>query len=128
MGHPAKYTELLADKMAKHNANAWLVNTGWSGGAYGIGQRMSLKNTRAIIDAIHSGDLAKAPYETMPIFNLQVPSSCPGVDGKILMPVKTWADKADFEKTAKKLADLFKNNFKEFEGGCSADILAASPE
>eukprot|EP00931_Biecheleriopsis_adriatica_P001734 TRINITY_DN1021_c0_g1_i2.p1 TRINITY_DN1021_c0_g1~~TRINITY_DN1021_c0_g1_i2.p1 ORF type:complete len:587 (-),score=132.52 TRINITY_DN1021_c0_g1_i2:78-1838(-) len=126
--HPAKYAELLAEKMAKYQVDAWLINTGWTGGAHGVGHRMSLKDTRAIIDAIHSGELAKAEYEQVPRFNLQVPKSCPGVDSKILMPSKTWADQAEFEITADRLATLFKDNFKKFEDGCSADILAASPE
>merc|ERR1712129_677414 len=126
--HPAKYAELLAANMAKHNVNVWLVNTGWSGGAYGVGARMSLKNTRAIIDAIHSGDLAKAEYENQPIFNLRVPKTCPGVDSNILMPNKTWSDQAEFGKSAQKLSSLFKQNFKNYESGCSDDIVAASPQ
>ncbi|CAJ1338095.1 unnamed protein product [Effrenium voratum] len=126
--HPAKYAELLAEKMAKHNVNAWLINTGWTGGAYGSGHRMSLKDTRAIIDAIHSGDLAKVEYENMSRFNLQVPKSCPNVDTQILMPNKTWKNQEDFEHTAVKLATLFKENFKKFEEGCSDDIRAAAPE
>eukprot|EP00434_Breviolum_minutum_P018090 symbB.v1.2.015955.t1/scaffold1204.1/size131571/2 len=126
--HPAKYAELLADKMAKHNVNAWLINTGWTGGAFGAGHRMSLKDTRAIIDAIHSGDLAKAEYENFPRFNLQVPKTCPNVDAKILMPNKTWLDQAEFERMSAKLAGLFKENFKKFEDGCSEDIKAAAPQ
>mmetsp|Transcript_3441 Transcript_3441/g.5770 ORF Transcript_3441/g.5770 Transcript_3441/m.5770 type:complete len:589 (+) Transcript_3441:36-1802(+) len=125
--HPAKYAELLAEKMAKHNVNAWLINTGWTGGAFGAGHRMSLKDTRAIIDAIHSGDLAKAEYESFERFNLQVPKTCPNVDTKILMPNKTWADQEEFKVTAAKLASLFKDNFKKYEEGCSADIIAAAP-
>lgn len=89
---------------------------------------MSLKDTRAIIDAIHSGDLAKAEYENFPRFNLQVPKTCPNVDSKILMPNKTWSDQAEFEKMSAKLSHLFKDNFKKFEEGCSADIKAAAPE
>eukprot|EP00930_Biecheleria_cincta_P013976 TRINITY_DN1220_c0_g1_i4.p1 TRINITY_DN1220_c0_g1~~TRINITY_DN1220_c0_g1_i4.p1 ORF type:complete len:620 (+),score=117.57 TRINITY_DN1220_c0_g1_i4:82-1860(+) len=127
--HPAKYAELLAEKMAKYNVDVYLINTGWTGGAHGEGHRMSLKDTRAIIDAIHSGELAKAEYENFPRFNLQVPKSCPGVsDAKILMPNKTWSDQAAFEEMSKKLAQLFKENFKKYSDGCSDDILAASPE
>jgi len=126
--HPAKYAELLADKMAHHSADAWLINTGWTGGAHGVGHRMSLKDTRAIIDAIHSGELAKAEFENIPKFNLQVPKSCPGVDPKILTPRKTWASQEAYEETATKLAQLFKDNFKKYEDGCSDDILKASPE
>ncbi|CAK9080270.1 unnamed protein product [Durusdinium trenchii] len=126
--HPAKYAELLAEKMAKHNVNAWLINTGWTGGAFGSGHRMSLKDTRAIIDAIHSGDLAKAEYENFPRFNLQVPKTCPNVDAKILMPNKTWSDQAEFEKMSAKLSGLFKENFTKFQEGCSEDIRAAAPQ
>jgi phosphoenolpyruvate carboxykinase (ATP) len=127
--HPAKYAELLAEKLAKHDADAWLINTGWTGGGFGQGKRMSLKDTRAIIDAIHSGDLAKATYETFPRFNLRVPVACPGVStNDILMPQKAWASATEFEAASQKLATLFKENFKKFEEGCSDDIRAASPE
>ncbi|CAJ1334946.1 unnamed protein product [Effrenium voratum] len=125
--HPAKYAELLADKMAKHNVHAWLINTGWTGGAYGSGHRMSLADTRAIIDAIHSGELAKAEYVNFPRFNLQVPKTCPNVDSNILMPSQTWADQFAFEAAAEKLSKLFKDNFKKFEAGCSAEVRAAGP-
>jgi len=126
--HPAKYAELLADNMSKHNVNAWLINTGWTGGGFGKGHRMSLKDTRAIIDAIHTGDLAKAEYENFPRFNLQVPKSCPNVDAKMLMPSKTWSNQDDFNNASQRLAQLFKDNFKKFESGCSADIVAAAPQ
>mmetsp|Transcript_14509 Transcript_14509/g.34420 ORF Transcript_14509/g.34420 Transcript_14509/m.34420 type:complete len:592 (+) Transcript_14509:96-1871(+) len=126
--HPAKYAELLAEKMAQHNVNAWLINTGWTGGSYGVGHRMSLKDTRAIIDAIHDGNLAGGEFETFPRFNLQVPKSCAGVDSNILMPNKTWSNQEEFQKASVKLAMLFKDNFKKFSAGCSEDILAASPE
>lgn len=127
--HPAKYAELLAEKMAKHGVDVWLVNTGWTGGASGQGQRMSLKDTRAIIDAIHSGELAKANYETFPRFNLSVPASCSGVsDNNLLMPQRVWANADEFEAASQKLSSLFRDNFKKFEEGCSADIRAATPE
>ena len=89
---------------------------------------MSLKDTRAIIDAIHDGNLAGGEFETFPRFNLQVPKSCAGVDSKILMPNKTWSSQDEFQKASVKLATLFKDNFKKFSEGCSEDILAASPE
>ncbi|MCG8585462.1 MAG: phosphoenolpyruvate carboxykinase (ATP), partial [Pirellulales bacterium] len=93
--HPAKYAHMLAEKMRKHKAQAWLVNTGWSGGAYGVGQRISLKYTRAIIDAIHSGELADAPTATDPIFGLEVPTQCPHVPRKILVPFEVCSERAD---------------------------------
>jgi phosphoenolpyruvate carboxykinase (ATP) len=127
--HPSKYAELLAAKMTEHKVDAWLINTGWTGGAFGQGQRMSLKDTRAIIDAIHSGELAKADYENFARFNLSVPASCPGVsDNNILMPNRVWSNAAEFEAASQKLSGLFKENFKKFEDGCSADICAAAPE
>jgi len=126
--HPAKYAELLADKMREHGSHAWLVNTGWSGGAYGTGHRMSLKYTRAIIDAIHDGSLAGAPTATDPVFGLEVPTVCANVPGEILVPKNTWADQSAFDATATKLAGLFVENFKKFESNASDAIKAAGPK
>lgn len=125
--HPSKYAELLAQKMQQHKANAWLVNTGWSGGAYGVGSRMKLKLTRAIINAIHSGELARAEFATDPIFGLQVPQSCAGVPAQILMPRDAWEDKTSYETTARKLARLFNENFAKYAAGSSAEVCAAGP-
>jgi len=126
--HPAKYAELLATKMAKHKTNVWLVNTGWSGGAYGTGERMKLSITRSIIDAIHSGALQKATVEKDPIFGFDVVTSCPAVDSNMLIPKNTWADKSKYDATAKKLAELFRTNFKKYEEGTSEDIRNAGPQ
>ncbi|MCB9693938.1 MAG: phosphoenolpyruvate carboxykinase (ATP) [Alphaproteobacteria bacterium] len=125
--HPARYAELLASKVQKHGAETWLVNTGWTGGAYGTGKRMSLKHTRAIVDAINSGALAGVETRQDPLFGFQVPVSCPGVPSEILDPRETWADKAAFDATAKKLAHLFVENFRRFEEGASDAILSAAP-
>jgi phosphoenolpyruvate carboxykinase (ATP) len=125
--HPTKYAEMLAEKLAKHNAQTWLVNTGWSGGAYGVGKRMSLKHTRAIIDAIHSGTLKNAPTVEDPLFGLAIPTEVPGVPSEVLIPRNTWADKAAFDNTARKLATLFKDNFKTYEDQASAAIRGAGP-
>lgn len=125
--HPSKYAELLAERMEKHGSSAWLVNTGWSGGGYGVGSRISLKYTRAIIDAIHSGALDNAPTTTDPIFGIEVPTECPGVPSEILVPRSTWADGEAYDEAANKLADLFNENFKHFEEGCSEEIRNASP-
>ena len=111
---PKKYAELLAEKMKKHGTNVWLVNTGWSGGAYGTGKRMKLAYTRAIIDAIHSGQLANAPVQDDPAFHLSTVTEAPGVPAEILIPKNTWSDPAAFEATAKKLADLFAENHKKY--------------
>jgi phosphoenolpyruvate carboxykinase (ATP) len=125
--HPAKYADLLAVRMRRHKATAWLVNTGWSGGAYGTGQRMSLKYTRAIIDAIHDGSLAEASTATDPVFGLKVPTSCPNVPDEVLVPRNTWKDKAAFDATAEKLAGLFRENFKKYADAASKEIQAAGP-
>jgi len=125
--HPGKYAELLAAKMKQHNARVWLVNTGWGGGAHGTGKRISLKHTRAIIDAIHSGALAKAKTQRDATFGFDVIAECPNVPPEILVPRNAWADKAAYDATAKKLAGLFKDNFKTYEAGASADVKAAGP-
>lgn len=125
--HPTKYAEMLAQKLEKHGAQTWLVNTGWTGGAYGTGARMSLDHTRAIIDAIHSGALAEAPTVEDPLFGLAVPTACPGVPHEILVPKNTWADKSAYDKTARKLASLFKENFAQYESKASEAIRGAGP-
>jgi phosphoenolpyruvate carboxykinase (ATP) len=125
--HPAKYAELLADKMKKHQANIWLVNTGWSGGGPGVGKRMKLAYTRAIIDAIHAGELASAPTQKDPVFGLNVVSSCPNVPAEILIPKNTWADQAAYDAMARKLAGLFIKNFEQYASGASAEVKAAGP-
>ena len=125
--HPSKYAELLAEKMRKHEARVWLVNTGWGGGAYGAGKRISLKNTRAIIDAIHSGDLAKAKTARDPVFGFNIVVECPGVPAEILRPRESWADKSAYDTTAKKLATLFNKNVETYAAGASAEVKAAAP-
>ena len=125
--HPTKYAELLAEKIKQHKTNVWLLNTGWSGGAYGTGKRMSLKVTRAIIDAIHSGQLAAQTFERDATFGFDVPQACPGVDAKILQPRATWASSSQYDATAQKLSALFRQNFKKFEDQCSAAIMSAQP-
>jgi phosphoenolpyruvate carboxykinase (ATP) len=125
--HPGKYAELLAAKMKAHNARVWLVNTGWCGGGHGAGKRISLKHTRAIIDAIHGGALAKSKTQRDPTFGFEVVTECPDVPSEILVPRNAWADKSAYDAAAKKLADLFKNNFKTYDVGASAEVKAAGP-
>ena len=125
--HPSAYAQLLAEKMRKHGARAWLVNTGWSGGGYGQGQRMKLAYTRAIIDAIHNGSLDKVATVTDPVFGLAVPSECPGVPANILQPRNTWPTPEAFDEKAAHLANLFQRNFEKFKEGCTPEILAAGP-
>ncbi|MDX2087254.1 MAG: phosphoenolpyruvate carboxykinase (ATP) [Kofleriaceae bacterium] len=126
--HPTKYAELLAEKLKKHGAQTWLVNTGWSGGAYGTGSRIKLKYTRAIIDAIHSGALAGVQTTEDPVFGFQVPVSCPEVPTEILQPRNTWTDKAAYDEKAKKVAGLFRENFKKYEAQASAEVRSGGPK
>lgn len=126
--HPAKYAELLADKMREHKVNVWLINTGWSGGSHGIGARIKLKFTRAIIDAIHAGALASVPTQPDPVFGIHVVTEVPHVPSEILIPEHTWANKSAFALTARKLAGLFVANFKKFEAGATAEVKAAGPK
>ncbi|MCA9918716.1 MAG: phosphoenolpyruvate carboxykinase (ATP) [Anaerolineales bacterium] len=126
--HPSKYAELLAEKMAKHGASAWLVNTGWTGGPYGVGSRMKLPYTRAIIDAIHSGELDNVAYVTDPIFGLAIPASCPNVPDELLVPKNTWSDGTAYDKQAEKLANLFIKNFEKYKEGSSEAIINAGPK
>jgi phosphoenolpyruvate carboxykinase (ATP) len=125
--HPAQYAELLGRKLKESGARVWLVNTGWSGGSFGVGSRMSLKYTRALITAALSGELDNAEYTTIPVFNLSVPVSCTDVPSEMLVPRNTWADQAAYDATLAKLAELFVKNFAQYESGTPADILAAAP-
>lgn len=121
--HPYIYAKMLAEKVEKYGSNVWLVNTGWSGGQYGVGKRMSLKVTRAILDAIHDGSLEKEQYETIPGFNLSVPKKCSGVDAKILNPINTWEHKSVFTLTSKKLAGQFIDNFEKYKDGTPEHVV-----
>src|SRR6516162_4219409 len=114
--HPSKYAELLAAKMKQYGTRVWLVNTGWSGGAYGTGKRIKLANTRAIIDAIHNRNLTTAKTQRDPVFGFEVVNQCPNVPSEILIPSNTWSDKSAYEVTAKKLAGLFIKNFASYAG------------
>jgi phosphoenolpyruvate carboxykinase (ATP) len=112
--HPTLYADILGDKIDEHNADAYLVNTGWTGGSYGIGNRISLKDTRAIIDAILDGSIENSEFDTTKYFKLQIPKSLPNVNSEILNPSNTWKDKDAYKTTAIKLANEFKTNFKKF--------------
>jgi len=125
--HPGKYAELLADKMKRHDTNVWLVNTGWTGGGYGVGSRIKLKYTRAMIDAIHEGKLADAPTQPDPIFGFAVVTQCPDVPDELLVPRQTWDDAEAFDEAARKLAKLFVDNFKKYEDGVSDAVVAVGP-
>jgi phosphoenolpyruvate carboxykinase (ATP) len=110
---------MLADKMRKHNARCWLVNTGWSGGKYGVGKRMSLKYTRKLIDGIHEGALDNAEFETTPVFNLAIPKAVPGIPTEILNPRNTWSNKQEFDTTLANLGKAFNKNFEKYASKAS---------
>ncbi|WP_372366699.1 phosphoenolpyruvate carboxykinase (ATP) [Candidatus Uabimicrobium sp. HlEnr_7] len=126
--HPGKYAEMLADKMKKHGAKAWLVNTGWSGGPYGEGARISLRATRAIINAINNGELNDIETVTDPIFGFSTPVSCPDVPEALLQPRKTWSNPSNYDQKAKELAHLFRKNFTAYESGVSEAVKNAEPQ
>jgi phosphoenolpyruvate carboxykinase (ATP) len=126
--HPAKYAEMLGEKLDASGANVWLINTGMTGGVYGVGKRMSLKYTRALITSVLNGQLADATFETTPIFKFEIPTACEGVPSEILNPRNVWPNPEDFDKTANELGHKFIKNFKKYEAGCNADILSAAPQ
>lgn len=125
--NPAAYADLLGQKLEQHHSQAWLLNTGWSGGAFGTGKRISLPHTRAIVTAVLNGSLKDVEYQTHPLFGLQMPRHCPGVPDKVLNPVESWADQAAYERQAKDLASRFQENFKRFTAA-SDKIKAAGPK
>jgi len=125
--HPAKYAKMLSEKVSENNVNVWLVNTGWTGGAYGTGSRMKLKYTRAMINAALDGSLDTVNFITHPIFNLSIPVSCEGVPTEFLNPINTWKDKKEYNEKAKNLANKFHANFKQFEDGANQDIIDGAP-
>ncbi|MBT3785267.1 phosphoenolpyruvate carboxykinase (ATP) [bacterium] len=125
--HPMKYAQVLRQLIQQSQAKVWLVNTGWSGGSYGIGSRFSLKYTRAIIDAILENKLQDARFETDPFFGLSFPQECPELPAEVLNPKNTWRDKEKYDQTANKLAALFKDNFKTYEDQATPEVIAAGP-
>jgi phosphoenolpyruvate carboxykinase (ATP) len=126
--HPTKYAQLLGEKIRDHGANVYLVNTGWTGGSYGVGRRMSIKDTRACITAILDGSINSSEFETMDIFNLKFPKTLNGVESKILKPVNTWDSKQAYINTVEKLAGMFVENFKKYQNaGDEFDFSKAGP-
>lgn len=126
--HPTKYAKMLGDRMKANDVNVWLVNTGWSGGSYGTGERMSLKYTRAMIAAALNGALDKVEFTELPIFGLQMPTTCPNVPDEVLNPRNTWKDKAAYDAKAQSLANSFVKNFEKYRDKANEEILAAAPE
>jgi len=125
--HPTEYGNLLRDLIAEHGSDCWLVNTGWTGGAYGVGHRMPIKATRALLAAALDGTLANVEMRVDPHFRFRVPVAVPGVDAKILNPRETWSDKPGYDAQAKKLVSMFRENFKTFEDHVGKDVLEAAP-
>jgi phosphoenolpyruvate carboxykinase (ATP) len=125
--HPTRYAEMLGEKMQQHQVNVWLINTGWTGGEYGVGSRISLKYTRAMISAALTGQLDGVDYKGHEIFGLNMPTSCPGVPAELLNPKNTWADKHAYDEKAKRLAKAFNTNFEKYADKASQEILSAAP-
>jgi phosphoenolpyruvate carboxykinase (ATP) len=125
--HPNVYAKFLGEKIARHGSRVWLVNTGWTGGPFGVGSRMRIAHTRSMIKAALSGALDNVPYQRDEVFNLDVPSTCPDVPPAVLTPRQTWADAAAYDGQAGKLAKMFVDNFREFEDAVSPEVKAAGP-
>jgi phosphoenolpyruvate carboxykinase (ATP) len=126
--HPGKYAEMLGEKMEQHNVNVWLINTGWTGGSYGVGSRMKLKFTRAMITAALNGELEYVRYEKHDVFGISIPATCPNVPAEILNPRNTWANKNDYDHKANELADSFNSNFQQYASNVNSEILNSAPK
>ncbi len=125
--HPAEYAKLLGQQTSAHESTCWLVNTGWSGGPYGEGERMAIQHSRALLRAALDGQLADVEFREDPTFGFDVPTSCPGVPSEILDPRATWSDPAAYDDRAAGLAEMFQQNFERFASGTTADVRAAGP-
>jgi phosphoenolpyruvate carboxykinase (ATP) len=123
---PERYASMLGVLLAKHNVNCWLVNTGWTGGGDGVGKRINLRHTRAMVNAAISGQLSAVQFEEDPIFAVSIPQSCPDVAAEVLSPRQTWKDRAAYDTKARHLAELFAENFRKFDGA-AATVVAAGP-
>jgi phosphoenolpyruvate carboxykinase (ATP) len=124
---PNVYAKLLGERIAQHQAKVWLVNTGWTGGPHGVGSRMKIAHTRAMIHAALSGALDRAGFQMDPVFNLEIPKACPDVPSNVLQPKTTWSDQRNYDAQAKKLAGMFADNFRTFESTAAADVKSAGP-
>ena len=125
--HPMRYAELLGERLSRHGATCWLVNTGWTGGPYGVGHRMQIEVSRAVVSAILTGGLGGARFTPDPVFKILVPDACPGVPSRVLQPRQTWPDPAEYDRKAGELAELFKRNFENYAAACSPAVRAAGP-
>jgi len=125
---PEAYAELLKAKLLKHGVETWLVNTGWTGGPFGIGERISIHHTRALLNAALSGALQKVQYRQDPVFGFDVPMTCEGVPSDILEPANTWGNREEYFRKYDALAARFIENFKLFSAGCPRNIIEAGPK
>jgi len=125
--HPATYADMLGEKIDKYDVNVWLINTGWTGGPHGVGERIKLKYTRAMITAALKGELNNMNYQTTDVFGLRIPESCPGVPSEMLDARNTWTDKNAFDNKANTLAEYFINNFEKYREGANKDTINAAP-
>jgi phosphoenolpyruvate carboxykinase (ATP) len=126
--HPYKYAELLKRKIERYGTQCWLVNTGWVGGPYGVGKRISIRHTRALLNAALNGKLDTVNYIKDPIFGFEVPTECPGVLAEVLSPSSSWADKEEYDRRYRDLAKRFKENFAKFTDHTPSEILEAGPK
>jgi phosphoenolpyruvate carboxykinase (ATP) len=126
--NPNVYARALGERIERYKARVWLVNTGWTGGPFGVGKRMSISHTRAMIAAALSGQLDNVQYQRHPVFNLDMPTSCPGVPAEVLDPRSTWSDTNAYDAQAKKLAAMFVDNFKTFEADVDRAVVEAGPK
>jgi phosphoenolpyruvate carboxykinase (ATP) len=125
--NPNVYARMLGERIAAHEVRVWLVNTGWTGGPYGVGSRMRIAHTRAMVAAALTGQLDGVPHRRHPVFNVDVPATCPGVPDAVLDPRSTWTSGADYDAAAAKLAAMFVENFKKFEADVPASVIEAGP-
>ncbi len=125
---PTAYADMLSQKLSRHKTNCWLVNTGWSGGPAGVGSRMKISITRALLTAALEGKLEKARFTPDPVFNILVPDACQGVPGEVLTPRNTWADRTAYDRKARELAGMFAKNFQQYHDYASPEVIAAGPK
>jgi phosphoenolpyruvate carboxykinase (ATP) len=125
--HPGEYARMLAERLEHYDVPVWLVNTGWTGGPYGTGERMNIDHTRAMVRAALNGDLDRVPTVTDPIFGVEVPTTCPDVPAAFLQPRSTWADPDAYDRQARQLARMFAENFASYASGVDPEVAAAGP-
>lgn len=125
--HPSFYANMLKERILKHKATCWLVNTGWTGGPFGVGKRMAIGHTRTLLNAALSGKLNNVAFYTDPVFGFEVPMTCEGVPNEVLNPSQTWSDQAAFKQKYLWLAEQFTENFKKYSDNCPPEVIKAGP-